>query len=112
MNPPAKKQKKDAKEALTAPIIFKLPGLAPDVRLTVFGREFHVHSTILKQHSAYFRKFLDSSEKTQYSASAGTKFKYEYISAVDKDGEWGLQPVSMVRANCLDLVNDLTELDL
>lgn len=45
------------------PIVFRWPGLNSDTRLTVFSQEFHVHSVLLKLHSAFFRKFLDSPDK-------------------------------------------------
>src|SRR6187402_2341564 len=57
---PAKKQKVDDAKS---PIVFHTPGLKPDVRLMVFDEEFHVHSVLLKLHSAFFRKFLDSPDK-------------------------------------------------
>ncbi|PVH87079.1 hypothetical protein DL98DRAFT_355713, partial [Cadophora sp. DSE1049] len=43
--------------------VFTTPGYQPNVRLVVFDQEFHVHSILLKLHSAYFRKFLDSPDK-------------------------------------------------
>ncbi|PMD62646.1 uncharacterized protein K444DRAFT_524777, partial [Hyaloscypha bicolor E] len=74
------------------PIIFKSPGLKPDVRLTVFGQVFHVHSIILKLHSNFFRKFLDSADKVAAPASAS--FQYDYVSVFDADGDWGLEPTA------------------
>ncbi|EPE24748.1 POZ [Glarea lozoyensis ATCC 20868] len=64
------------------------PGLQPDVRLKVFDRwQFHVHSVILKLYSAFFRKFLDPSNR---DASAGatsfSQFKYEWVTEIDDDG--------------------------
>ena len=73
-------------------LVFNVPGIQPDVRLKVFALEFHVHSTILRTHSALFRVFLDSSEKCPASPSA--QFSYDYISVVDDDGVWGLEPLS------------------
>jgi hypothetical protein len=47
----------------SAPIVFNARRLAPDVRLRVVETEIYVHSTILKLHSAFFFKFLDSPDK-------------------------------------------------
>jgi BTB/POZ domain len=83
------KSPKDSKE----PIVFHSPGLKPDVRLTVFKQEFHVHSVILKLHSNSFRKFLDSPQKEAVPASS--PFKYDYISVFDDDDiTWGLEPLA------------------
>jgi hypothetical protein len=60
MAPPAKKQKVNNSKS---PIVFQSPGLKPDVSLKVFDVEFHVNSTLLKLHSAFFRTFLDSADK-------------------------------------------------
>ncbi len=76
------------------PIVFRFPGLIADARLVVFEQEFHVHSIVLKFHSAFFRKFLDSAEK---NVNLSTPFKYEYTTVVDDDGVWALEPVSHVR---------------
>ncbi|KAG0651409.1 hypothetical protein D0Z07_2115 [Hyphodiscus hymeniophilus] len=78
-------------------VVFKSPGLVPDLRLTVFGKEFHVHSAVLRLHSAFFRKFLDSTEKPSSPAGTRNLFKYDYVSVVDDDDSWGLEPISMVR---------------
>lgn len=77
-----------------APIIFKSPGLDPDVRLKVFEHEFHVHSVVLKLHSNYFRCFLDSPDKLGTSVSSS--FRYNYISMIDPDGTWELESVEKV----------------
>jgi len=61
MAPPAKKQKVNPPPK--SPIIFQSPGLKPEVSLKIFNVEFHVHSVLLKLHSAFFRKFLDSPDK-------------------------------------------------
>lgn len=85
-----------AREESTSPlIIFKSPGLQPDLRIKVFDSEFHVHSAVLRLRSAFFRRFLDSPDKIP--APAGAKFQYEYISVVDDDGAWGLQVLTLVR---------------
>jgi hypothetical protein len=75
--------------------IFKLPGLSVDTKITVFEREFHVHSLILKLGSGYFRAFLDSPDKSPATSSGA--FRYEYGTVVDADGMgWGLEAVSKV----------------
>ncbi|CCD49672.1 hypothetical protein H4I96_05279 [Botrytis cinerea] len=61
--------------------VYKLPGHKVDVKLLVFDHEIHCHSLMLKLGSAYFRKFLDSADKT--SASANATFKYEYVTIQD-----------------------------
>ncbi|KAH9215140.1 hypothetical protein DL95DRAFT_461401 [Leptodontidium sp. 2 PMI_412] len=69
MAPPIlKKQKIDNS---MPPIVFSTPGLKPDTRLTVFEQEFQVHSLVLKLHSAFFRKFLDSPDKAPNNGIAG-----------------------------------------
>lgn len=42
------------------PIVFQAFGESPDTCLDVFGYKFYVHSRILKLHSAFFRKFINS----------------------------------------------------
>ncbi|CAG8955889.1 hypothetical protein HYFRA_00008739 [Hymenoscyphus fraxineus] len=82
--------------AKQAPIIFRLPHKTPDVRLVVFDQEYHVHSTILKLYSNYFRKFLDSPDKP--GSSPSSLFKYEYVTVVDDDGIWALESAHKVQA--------------
>ncbi|TVY83800.1 hypothetical protein LSUE1_G001897 [Lachnellula suecica] len=95
--PPKASKKRPRSETNTAEAahsrtIFLSPSLKPDVRLKVFVEEFHVHSIILKLHSNYFRRFLDSPDKPAGPASAS--FHYEYTSVVDEDGEWALEPAN------------------
>lgn len=78
----------------TPPVIFETPGLKPGVRLTVFSAAFHCHSVLLKLHSSYFRQFLDSPDKSD--APASIRLRYEYVSVMDKDGTWGLEPADKV----------------
>jgi hypothetical protein len=73
--------------------VFSSPGMKPDTRLQVFSKVFHVHSILLKLHSAYFRTFLDSLDKTLDLNGA---FRYDYVSVVDADGTWGLEVRSKV----------------
>jgi len=90
---------KNNKEDDDKSIVFSSPGLTPDVRLTVFGQEFHVHSIILKLHSNFFRKFLDAGDKAATPPSS--LFQYDYVSVSDDDGTWGLEPTSSkVRSIC------------
>lgn len=49
---------------------------------------------ILKLHSNYFRKFLDSADKPNAPATA--LFKYNYTTVVDDDGIWAVEPKSTV----------------
>ncbi|TVY93029.1 hypothetical protein LAWI1_G004291, partial [Lachnellula willkommii] len=70
------------------PVKFLMPNFTPDTRLRVFGQDFHVHSSYLKLHSAFFRKFLDSPEKEIVATSSG--FRYEWVTKVDEDGTWSL----------------------
>jgi hypothetical protein len=85
----------ESPEETREPIVFQSPGLKPDVRLTVCGQEFHVHSVILKPHSNFFRKFLDSPEKE--AAPPSSPFKYDYASVTDADGFSGLEPVTAAK---------------
>jgi hypothetical protein len=81
--PPAKKQKV---AKVKAPVVFKQAGLgSPDTCLVVFEQEFHVHSTILKLYSAFFRKFLDSPDKAH--ATSTKNFKYFWVTEVENDGD-------------------------
>ncbi|KAF7932714.1 uncharacterized protein EAE98_004013 [Botrytis deweyae] len=61
--------------------VYKLPGHRVDVKLCVFDHEIHCHSLMLKLGSAYFRKFLDSADKTP--APANATFSYEYVTIQD-----------------------------
>lgn len=96
MSVPLAKRQKSA-EGLP-PIIFKLPGMKCDTRLLVFDQEFQVHSMILKLHSAFFRKFLDSAEKQNLpppsTSSFYPSFKYNWVTAVDGDDGEGWHLVS------------------
>lgn len=70
MAPPlAKKQKVESLPK--SPIIFQSPGLKPDVSLKVFDVDFYVHSIVLKLHSAFFRKFLDSANEAASPSNIG-----------------------------------------
>ncbi|KAF7903497.1 uncharacterized protein EAF01_006546 [Botrytis porri] len=75
-----------------SPIVFLALGVKADTRFTVFNQEFHLHSSGLKHHSNYFRKFLDSDDKQPAPACA--LFKYDHRSVIDEDGGWALMPAS------------------
>ncbi|KAM0143542.1 hypothetical protein ACHAO1_000643 [Botrytis cinerea] len=81
-----------AQPGLPSPIIFLARGVNADTRFTVFRQQFHLHSSGLKHHSNYFRKFLNSADKSPAPASA--LFKYDYCSVIDEDGSWALMPAS------------------
>lgn len=87
------------------PIVFACVGQKPDIRLVVFDQEFHAHSTLLKLHSAFFRKFLDSTDKAvivndatattgdsvstapDTSLNGSATFKYKWTTKVDEVGD-------------------------
>ncbi|KAH7319429.1 hypothetical protein BKA65DRAFT_569797 [Rhexocercosporidium sp. MPI-PUGE-AT-0058] len=70
------------------PILFKIEGMEPDTQLQVFDQPFLVHSPVLKLHSTFFRKFLDSPDKP--TASSG-KYWYSWVTKIKGGGsEWSL----------------------
>ncbi|KAK2746555.1 hypothetical protein FQN55_005541 [Onygenales sp. PD_40] len=76
---------------------YEQPGFAPDTRILGFTVEFHVHSTVLRLHSEFFRTFLkhyDQQHATAGSSSAASSFIYEYALVRDDDGMFGLQPLA------------------
>jgi hypothetical protein len=104
MAPPWNKKQKTSDNQPTfpmPPVIFKSRNLKPDVRLKVFGKEFHVHSVVLKMHSTYFLKLIEPVENRQSTTSSSIRFPYEYISIADDDGEWSLEPPSIVSSPSL-----------
>lgn len=74
-----------------SPFAFRTTGnLEHDMRINVFGQEFLVHSCLMKAHSAFFAKFLDSSDKAGKAAGSG-RYRYEWLTKVDDDGkDWYL----------------------
>ncbi|KAM0153488.1 hypothetical protein ACHAPG_007025 [Botrytis cinerea] len=77
---------------------FSFPDQTPDTRFVLFDEtEIHLHSTILKIHSAFFRKFLDSPDKKPAEPSA--EFRYEWVSEIEDDGEWHLVEKSHAKLN-------------
>tara|TARA_R110002060_G_scaffold4952_11_gene7695 strand:- start:593 stop:877 length:285 start_codon:yes stop_codon:yes gene_type:complete len=65
--PPSKKQKTDPNMLI---VFATTGGLKPDVRFDVLGKDYHVHSALLKLHSAFFAKFLDSADKNTIPTKA------------------------------------------
>lgn len=114
MPPKAKKRKIAPKTPVHNPpseptVVFKSPGLEPDTRLRVFDTEFHVHSTILRLHSNYFRKFLDSPDKPE--RPAGATWRYDYATVIDDDGTWALEfSETGIQPDLLVEVGTLTQL--
>ncbi|TEY34313.1 hypothetical protein BOTCAL_0638g00040 [Botryotinia calthae] len=71
----------------TQVVKFSLTDQEPDTRITLFQlRVLHVHSSILKLYSAYFRRFMDSPDKVP--APSGAKWKYDWIGEAEEDGSW------------------------
>jgi hypothetical protein len=68
-----------------AVVIFST-GLKPDTRLQVFNTHFHVHSSALKLHSAFFAPSCTPPTKLE----AILDFQYEWITKVYEDGSWAL----------------------
>ncbi|CAG8979713.1 hypothetical protein HYALB_00013403 [Hymenoscyphus albidus] len=109
---PRKKKQKTKESPKKTPITFQAPGLQPDIRLKVFDDEFIAHSLMLKLYSAFFRKFLDSSDKQpnhdvqahdrsggmDSHVSNGT-FKYEWVTEINDDGTWSLVAASNASQN-------------
>ncbi len=92
-----KRARSDSESGIETPLqlgttIVFAPSVPPDCRITVFKQEYHVHSLILRIHSAFFRRFWDSPEKSTRPSSP--QFRYEYVSVIDDDGEWGLEPLT------------------
>lgn len=77
-------------------------GMAPDIHLHVLDRRvYHVHSAVLKLHSEFFLKFLNSAEKqaaldetTAEAEARGVVVTVpattHWITLVDDDGSWSL----------------------
>jgi hypothetical protein len=68
---------------------FTSPGLQADVRRKVLNVDFHAHSVLLKLHSSFFRKFLNSPDE-EGSIPGSAEFKYEWVTKIDEDGSWHL----------------------
>ncbi|KAH9215136.1 hypothetical protein DL95DRAFT_461398 [Leptodontidium sp. 2 PMI_412] len=92
VEPAVKKAKLDN---FLPPIIFESPYFPkkPDVRLTIFNQQMHVHSETLKMKSQFFNAFLDSPGTVDQTSYAG--FKYEWVAKIDdpfrEPKDWGLR---------------------
>ncbi|KAE8442861.1 hypothetical protein EG329_002603 [Mollisiaceae sp. DMI_Dod_QoI] len=87
---PNKKQK-TSDQTVLQPISFEISGMAADVSLKVFDQEFLVHSPILKIHSAFFNKFLDSPDKTVVRGiHVEGEIKYQWVTELDGENDWQL----------------------
>ena len=75
-------QMADQNIAALPPVVFKWPGLSPDICLKVFYQEYHVRSVLLKLHSAFFRAFLDSPDKQSSEKALAHGFQYEGVTEV------------------------------
>ncbi|CZR55435.1 uncharacterized protein PAC_05323 [Phialocephala subalpina] len=98
MAPPNKKKKTGDVGAVTQvvlkPISFATPGLAADISLKVFDQEFLVHSALLKIHSKFFLKFLDSPDKIAAKTQDLGDIQYRWITKMDNDSNgWHLVAV-------------------
>ncbi|PVH75278.1 hypothetical protein DL98DRAFT_658200 [Cadophora sp. DSE1049] len=71
-------------------ITFNARGMKPDVDLEVLGTHMYVHSAILKLHSTFFFKFLDSPDKLLPVSVSASGIIYEWVTSVDADGSWAL----------------------
>ncbi len=83
-------------------IIFQLPRLGePDVRLTVFGQSFTVHSSKLKEASALFSQMFDAPDTGVMASKAGFESNWvTVVEVLDEKLAWGFQASdegSMVR---------------
>lgn len=73
-------------------------GLELDTCLQVFDTDFHVHSAILKMHSAFFYKFFDSPDKTT-KPKTHPRFKYLWVTQYEDAGsEAGAEAISKTRS--------------
>lgn len=80
------------------PISFTCLGDKADTSINVFGQEFQVHSRILKMHSAFFRRFMESTTPPQLDQPG---IVYHYAAKVEPDGVWGVQPITEVSLHLL-----------
>ncbi|CAG8979882.1 hypothetical protein HYALB_00002656 [Hymenoscyphus albidus] len=110
-----KRQRPESDAARTpskpAPVVFRTPGETVDTLLSVLGQDYHVYSSILKRHSNFFRKFLDSPDKSGKPASA--QFRYHYVTVIDKDDAkaWFLESSEMGTPATADQIAGLTDMD-
>ncbi|KAF5872084.1 uncharacterized protein Bfra_009113 [Botrytis fragariae] len=80
------------------------------MRIELFGHtELQVRSSILKEHSDFFFKFLDSPEKNQ---SEDSEWQYDWVSEVEDDGEWHLVAKQNMQSSLVDNVLSEENADL
>lgn len=51
---------------------------------------------VLRLYSAFFRTFLDSSDKDAAIVHEDAHFRYDYVSVLDPDGGWGIEVAKKV----------------
>ncbi|KAL3425275.1 hypothetical protein PVAG01_02066 [Phlyctema vagabunda] len=80
-----------------APIVFKRSWGKPNMRIQVFGQEFYVHSLVMQNRAEYFKVFIDAADQDPAARpSLGEDIQYDYVSVVDPDGQWGLEPARKI----------------
>lgn len=58
-------------------------GMQPDMRCTLLGTEFHVHSVVLKLRPHVFSRFLRSQVVPN-----NARWDYDYVTCIDPDATW------------------------
>ncbi|CAG8956669.1 hypothetical protein HYFRA_00012213 [Hymenoscyphus fraxineus] len=69
---------------------------APDVRINVYGQDFHLHSTILKLNSKFLSGILDDADRLGVGPVG--RFKYDYTFTISDDGGCGIVLTAQVVA--------------
>ncbi|CAG8971158.1 hypothetical protein HYALB_00010133 [Hymenoscyphus albidus] len=69
---------------------------APDVRINVYGQDFHLHSTILKLNSKFLSGILDDADRLGVGPVG--RFKYDYTFTISDDGSCGIVLTAQVVA--------------
>ncbi|KAF8535866.1 hypothetical protein BDD12DRAFT_853601 [Trichophaea hybrida] len=71
------------------PYTFSDSSVSPDVAIEMFGKTYHLHSTILRLSSGFFDKSLsDTWWKPENSHSGPDGIKYRYKLVLDKKDPW------------------------
>ncbi|KAF8244948.1 hypothetical protein K440DRAFT_663158 [Wilcoxina mikolae CBS 423.85] len=71
------------------PYTFSDSSVSPDVAIEMFGKTYHLHSTILRLSSGFFDKSLsDTWWKPENSHSGPGGIKYRYKLVLDKKDPW------------------------
>jgi hypothetical protein len=68
--------------------IFHFRKLSPDMRLTIFGTELHIHSTVLRANSTFFEQYFGDADQNPAVRPTTSEFRFNMIACVDKDGNW------------------------